>query len=548
MRSWRSWAFLFCVLLSSYYTAYSSSIPSNQGFHFLECLTSNSKYDRIEFYAQNDSSYMRILQSAIRNLRFATPETPKPLFIVTPWHESQVQAVVVCSRRHGLQIRVGSGGHDFEGPSYASHFPFVMIDLVNLRAINVDIKDNSAWVQAGATIGELYYRIEEKSPVHGFPAGFVSTVGVGGHFSGGGYGAMVREYGLAADHIVDARLVNANAEILDRDTMGEDLFWAIRGGGAASFGVILAFKFKLVQVPPIVTVSEELSIQVLISPMDNNNSLQVKLQMMFLGSSNELVHLMQDKFPELGMKQKDCKEMNWVESVVSLGEFPKPEPLEVLLDRTTREKSASKVKSDFVTAPMSKVVVQRIFDKFSEGINLTVAISPFGGRMDEILEDEIPFPHRAGSLYLIAYESYWDEEDGEQGEKTSQEHMNWMRELYDYMRLGVAIRVEHQTSLLDRFPIDIFVARSQDQRREVVTWTPPAMVWRPGGSEGLGRQNFGECTQGNHQRRLEARVLIDAVNSKGSCAWPVRHLLSDELMACNLTIVREDANGRCTRK
>ena len=36
--------------------------------------------------------------------------------------------------------------------------------------------------------------------------------------------------------------------------MGEDLFWAIRGGGGASFGVILAWKIQLVHVPSVVTV------------------------------------------------------------------------------------------------------------------------------------------------------------------------------------------------------------------------------------------------------------------------------------------------------
>jgi len=33
-------------------------------------------------------------------------------------------------------------------------------------------------------------------------------------------------------------------------SMGEDLFWAIGGGGGASFGVIVAWKIKLVPVPP----------------------------------------------------------------------------------------------------------------------------------------------------------------------------------------------------------------------------------------------------------------------------------------------------------
>ncbi|MFS7996891.1 putative tetrahydroberberine oxidase [Helianthus anomalus] len=36
--------------------------------------------------------------------------------------------------------------------------------------------------------------------------------------------------------------------------MGEDLFWAIRGGGGASFGVVLSWKINLVYVPPVVTV------------------------------------------------------------------------------------------------------------------------------------------------------------------------------------------------------------------------------------------------------------------------------------------------------
>ncbi|KAK9132366.1 hypothetical protein Scep_011894 [Stephania cephalantha] len=456
--SW-GWTFLFSILLS-FPTAYSSTtkIFTNQGIDdFLECLAVNSdQYGKIEVYAPKDASYMKILQSAIRNDRFKSPETPKPLLIVTPRHESQVQATVSCSRKHGLQIRVRSGGHDFEGLSYTSSLlvPFVMIDLANLRAIDVDIEDNSAWVQAGATIGELYYRIAMESPIHGFPAGFVTTIGVGGHFSVGGYGAMMRKYGLAADNVVDARLVNVNGEILDRDTMGEDLFWAIRGGGASSFGVILAFKIKLVQVPPVLTVSKltikqgaleiiqrwqhiaiyevpkELFIQVQISRTKFQRNLQSELQIMFLGRSEELMHIMEEKFPQLRIKKNDCMEMSWIESVLLFAEFPKTAPLDVLLNRTTERDIAFKVKSDFVTTPLSKREFRKIFNKFLEEKQFASVLSPWGGRMHEISDDEIAFPHRAGNMYVIAYTSLWSDEEGAQA---SQEHVKWVREMYNYM-------------------------------------------------------------------------------------------------------------------
>ena len=40
--------------------------------------------------------------------------------------------------------------------------------------------------------------------------------------------------------------------------MGEDLFWAIRGGGGASFEVIFTWKIQLHPVPTTVTVYQEL--------------------------------------------------------------------------------------------------------------------------------------------------------------------------------------------------------------------------------------------------------------------------------------------------
>ncbi|PHT29975.1 hypothetical protein CQW23_30474 [Capsicum baccatum] len=123
-----------------------------------------------------------------------------------------------------------------------------MLDLSNLNEIKIDLNEETAWVQAGATLGELYYAIAKRSKVHGFPGGVCFSVGTGGLISGGGLGALTSKFGLAAVNVVDARVMDVNGNILDRE-MNEDLFWAVRGGGGASFGVIVPWKLKLVRVP-----------------------------------------------------------------------------------------------------------------------------------------------------------------------------------------------------------------------------------------------------------------------------------------------------------
>jgi FAD/FMN-containing dehydrogenase len=97
--------------------------------------------------------------------------------------------------------------------------------------LTFDVANEVAWVQTRATLGEVYYRVAEESEAYGFPAGVCPTVGVGGHFSGGGYGNTMRKYGLSVDNVIDAKIVNVNGRLLDRKSMEEDLFWAVTGWG-----------------------------------------------------------------------------------------------------------------------------------------------------------------------------------------------------------------------------------------------------------------------------------------------------------------------------
>ncbi|XP_047339668.1 berberine bridge enzyme-like 18 [Impatiens glandulifera] len=458
MKTLRISFFAFLIVLFSL----SSTISAGSIHDFIECLShfspNSSSIPKIT-YTSHDSSYLSVLNFSIHNLRFTMPSTPKPLVIITPLYESQIPAIISCSKKHGMQIRVRSGGHDYEGVSYVSRVPFIILDLINLRSIDVDLKSKTAWVQAGATIGELYYSIANKSKTLAFPAGVCPSIGVGGHFSGGGYGTLLRKYGLAADNIVDARMLDVNGKVLNRSSMGKDLFWAIRGGGAASFGVVLAWKVKLVSVPSTVTVftvrktleqngsnlvhkwqtvankfPNELYVRIAItrvkSSIDGKPTILASFISLYLGGVDDLIRIMQESFPELGLTKNDTAEMSWIESILYFFELT-GKPLDILQSRIEPDITYFKIKSDYVEEPIPVSGLDGIWNMFFEdGAEMCrLVLSPYGGRMDEISTSSIPFPHRAGNLYKIQYLSIWDKAST----TVTRSRIDWIRRLYSYM-------------------------------------------------------------------------------------------------------------------
>ncbi|KAL1366331.1 hypothetical protein HN51_014172 [Arachis hypogaea] len=449
---------LSAIIFISIFSASSSGSASHESF--LQCFQSglgvNSNTSSGIVFTKTSSSYEPILDASIRNSRFLATSVPKPNFIVTPHNLFHIQLALRCSKHSNLQVRVRSGGHDYEGLSYVSNVPFIIIDLFNLRSITINMEDETAWVQSGATLGELYYAIANRSKVHGFPAGSCATIGIGGHLSGGGFGTIFRKYGLAADNVIDAQIINVNGTILNRRAMGEDLFWAIRGGGGSSFGVITAWKIKLVQVPSTVTIFEvsrnlddggseiftkwqtvapklpaELFLHAVLGVSNSasrlgNKTVVFSFTGMYLGTAENLLPLMQESFAEFGLQRSNFTEMSWIQSVLYFAGFSVDHSLEVLLNRNITS-SSFKTKSDYVTESISSTGLEGLWKMLVLEESQFMILTPYGGIMSEIPESATPFPHRKGMLYGIQYSVSWDSNED------ATKDIKWIRTLYDYL-------------------------------------------------------------------------------------------------------------------
>jgi FAD/FMN-containing dehydrogenase len=172
----------------------------------------------------------------------------RPAAIVRVADATDVARVIAVAREAGLELAVRSGGHSIPGHGVSEGG--IVIDLTEMRELEIDPQERTAWAETGLTAGEY----TAAAGAHGLVTGFGDTasVGIGGITLGGGVGFLVRKYGLTIDDLLAAEVVTADGELLQADAdTHPDLFWAIRGGGG-NFGVATRFRFRMHELPQIV--------------------------------------------------------------------------------------------------------------------------------------------------------------------------------------------------------------------------------------------------------------------------------------------------------
>lgn len=210
------------------------------------------------------------------------------------------------------------------------------------------------------------------------------------------------------------------------------------------------------------------------------------------GGVEKLLLLMEERFSELGLTSKDCIQMSWVESVLYFS-HQHGKPLESLLVRDNPTANYFfKSKSDYVKTPVSKTALAGLWRMLLKQENVMPMLiwTPYGGKMSEISESEIPFPHRQGNIYNIEYSVSWSEEN------ESEMNLEWMKKLYEYMTPYVS--KNPRTAYLNSRDLDLGQQYCEDYQD--ISSHLNARVW--------GRKYFKD----NFERLVKVKSEVDPQN------------------------------------
>ncbi|KAI5895779.1 FAD-binding domain-containing protein [Schizophyllum commune H4-8] len=183
--------------------------------------------------------------SAAYNTRY----TIYPVAVTYPSTSEQVSAVVSAGAAQGLDVTTRSGGHSYVAGGLGGKNGSLVVDLGSFKSIEVDEETDTVTVGPGARLGDVARILNDYG--RALPHGRCTTVGVGGHATGGGWGHHSRMWGLLLDRAVAETVVLSNGSIVTAsEEDNADLFWGLRGAGA-SLGIVTSFVFATEPVPPL---------------------------------------------------------------------------------------------------------------------------------------------------------------------------------------------------------------------------------------------------------------------------------------------------------
>jgi FAD/FMN-containing dehydrogenase len=157
-----------------------------------------------------------------------------------------VAAAVNFARQHGIRLVIKGTGHDYLGRSNAPDSLLIwthnMRDVTVHDAFTIDGTTGAGVpaISVGAGTGWLEAYVAATQRGRYVQGGGCTSVGAaGGFIQGSGFGSYSKRFGTGAAGVLEYEVVTADGKIVNANgTQNADLFWALRGGGGGTFGVV----------------------------------------------------------------------------------------------------------------------------------------------------------------------------------------------------------------------------------------------------------------------------------------------------------------------
>ena len=181
------------------------------------------------------------------------------VYAVAVAETADVVAAVNFAREHNLRLVVKGGAHSYQGTSCSADSLLIWTRAMNAIVLHeafvpqgcagAVVPQPAVTVEAGAIWLQVYDAVTTQAGRY-VQGGGCTTVGVAGLIQSGGFGSFSKAYGLAAAGLLEAEVVTADGAVRITNTCtNPDLFWALKGGGGGSFGVVTRLTLRTRELP-----------------------------------------------------------------------------------------------------------------------------------------------------------------------------------------------------------------------------------------------------------------------------------------------------------